>query len=157
MKRIEQDIELAKKQILELTKMAKVKGYPTVREYIIENGEIADNVRDGFLSVADIIESKETNALYTTNWMDGEFVVKILGPYSPIEMEEGGWEYHDYYGIKNVVLFKWDGRWDTSPSTITNGWSSPYKNVGLQYRQTYKIYPLEANIFINWNSNPLNS
>ena len=156
MNRIGKDIELAKSQILEVVKLAKRKGFPNAKEYILEYGEIADNVRYNYLSVENIIDSKETNALYTANWIDGgDFVVKILGPYEQWEVEDYGWKYDEYYGIHNVALVKWTGgKFQSSPSTITNGWSPSIKEYN---NQVYKIYPLEANIFINWQTNPLNS
>jgi hypothetical protein len=153
MNRIEKDIELAKSHILKIIKLAKRKGL-SAQEYVIKYGEKADNLRPAYLSVEDIIKSKETNALYTINWTNHEFVVKILGPYEQWEVVDYGWKYENYYGIHNVVLVKWDGKWSVSPSTITNGWS-PSGRVGSN--QAYKIYPHNADIFINWQTNPLNS
>ncbi len=154
MNRIEKDIELAKSQISELVKQAKRKGFSTINNYIIEYGERANNVRYNYLSVENIIDSKETNALYTANWVKGGFVVKVLGPYTQEEVEGYGWEYDDYHGIRNVALVKWDGKFQISSSTLTNGWSPSVKGYG---HQVYKIKPLESYIFMNWNSNPLNS
>ena len=154
MNRIKKDIELAKSQILELKKQAKRKGYSLVNRYIIKYGEKADNVRYNYLSVENIIDSKETNALYTPNWVTGEFVVKILGPYTQEEVEGYGWEYNDYYGKRNVAYVRWDGKFYESSSTLENGWSPTHKNYS---NQVYKIKPLEQNNFMNWNSNPLNS
>jgi len=153
MNKIEKDIELAKSQILEVIKLAKRKGFATAKRYIIKYGEKADNFGpNDYLGVESIIDSKETNALYTANWIvDGDFLVKILGPYSQLEMEEGGWEYKDYYGIKNVVLVKWDGKWSVNSSTINNGWSPI---LTMNNNQVYKIYPHKAVRFINWIRSP---
>ena len=155
MNKIKQDVELAISQIKELRKLAKKKGYSTVNKYIIGYGEKADNVKYNYLGMNDIIDSKETDALYTANWFDNEFVVKILGLYNKEEIEGYGFPYHDgYKGIKNVVYVKWDGKLQISISTLTNGWSP---NDGHSANQVYKIKPLELNIFMNWQTNPLNS
>jgi hypothetical protein len=154
MNKIKQDVELAISQLNELMKSAKKTGYSTVNKYIIEYGEKADNVNNKFLGMNDIIDSKETDALYTANWFDNEFVVKILGPYTKEEIEGYGFQYQDYNGIKNLVYVKWDGKLQITSSRTTNGWSPNYKGYG---HQVYKIKPLELNIFMNWQTNPLNS
>tara|TARA_R110000851_G_scaffold37876_7_gene97550 strand:+ start:6159 stop:6623 length:465 start_codon:yes stop_codon:yes gene_type:complete len=154
MNKIYKDVELAISQIKELRKLAKKKGYSTVNKYIIEYGEKANNVRYNNLSMEDIIDSKETDALYTANWIGGEFVVKILGSYTQEEIEVYGFQYRDYSGIQNIVYVKWDGKLHINNSTLTNGWSPSIKKDS---NQVYKIKPLEANIFINWQTNPLNS
>ena len=143
MNRIEKDIKLAKSHILKIIKLAKRKGL-SAQEYVIKYGEKADNLRPAYLSVEDIIKSKETNALYTITWTNHEFVVKILGPYEQWEVEDFnyyGWKYEDYYGIYDRVIVKWDGKWRVNPSTSTNGWS-PSSRVGSN--QVYKIYPHNA-------------
>ena len=154
MNKIYKDVELAISQIKELRKLAKKKGYSTVNKYIIEYGKKANNVRYNNLSMEDIIDSKETDALYTANWIGGEFVVKILGSYTQEEIEAYGFQYKDYSGIQNIVYVKWDGKLHINNSTLTNGWSPSIKKDS---NQVYKIKPLEANIFINWQTNPLNS
>lgn len=154
MNKIKKDVELATSQIKELRKLAKKKGYSTVKKYIIEYGEKAGLLNDKFLGMNDIIDSKETDALYTANWFDNEFVVKILGPYTKEEIEGYGFQYQDNNGIKNLVYVRWDGKFQIQNSTLTNGWSPNYRWDG---HQVYKIKPLGLNIFMNWHTNPLNS
>ena len=154
MNKIKKDVELATSQIEELKKLAKKKGYSTVNKYIIEYGEKADLLNNKFLGMDAIIDSKETDALYTANWFDNEFVVKILGLYTKEEIEGYGFQYQNYNEIKNVVYVRWDGKYEIRNSTLTNGWSPNYRWDG---HQVYKIKPLELNIFMNWQTNPLNS
>ena len=125
MNKIYKDVELAISQISVLENLAKSKGFSTINKYIFKYGEKANNVRNNNLSIEDIIDSKETDALYTTNWMGvGDFVVK------------------------------WDGKLHINSSTLTNGWTP---NNGQYWTQVYKIKPLTSNIFMNWQTNPLNS
>tara|TARA_R110002126_G_scaffold174409_1_gene322973 strand:+ start:118 stop:582 length:465 start_codon:yes stop_codon:yes gene_type:complete len=154
MNKIYKDVELAISQISALENLARSKGFSTINGYIFKYGEKANNVRYNNLSMEDIIDSKETNALYTANWIDGEFVVKILGPYTQEEIEAYGFQYKDYSGIQNIVYVKWDGKLHINSSTLTNGWTP---NDGQYWNEVYKIKPLELNIFMNWNTNPLNS
>lgn len=155
MNKIYKDVELAISQISVLENLAKSKGFSTINKYIFKYGEKANNVRNNNLSIEDIIDSKETDALYTTNWMGvGDFVVKILGPYTQEEIEAYGFQYKDYSGIQNIVYVKWDGKLHINSSTLTNGWTP---NNGQYWTQVYKIKPLTSNIFMNWQTNPLNS